>query len=62
MINSKPWYTSKTLWIQGLTITAAVLTYVSGVDLPPTAVIVIGSVLAGVNTAVRLITTQPVGS
>lgn len=57
-------FASRTLWLNGLTVAAAVLTVLSGMsaNLPPQAMPYIVGGLAVVNFALRFITTQPVST
>lgn len=57
---SKPWWQSKTIWVNGLTLIAAILSETYGpVPLSPeTAAIV----LAIVNLVLRVVTWQPIDS
>ncbi len=60
----KPWYVSKTLWINALAILAAV-TGAFGIDLdltPETQAALVGGIMAIVNIILRLVTKAPVGT
>jgi len=59
----KPWYASKTLWVNAVAGLAAV-TGALGLDLgldPDTQVALVGGILAVVNIVLRLVTKAPVG-
>lgn len=60
--NPKPWYKSKTLWLQALTIAAAALTALAGQTLiaehPILAPLTL-AILAAINAALRCITEKP---
>ena len=57
-------FASRVLWVNGLTVAAAVLTALSGVahNLPPDAMPYIVSALAAVNFALRFLTTVPIAT
>lgn len=63
LVPAKPWWQSKTLWLNALVILAGLLEVVreSGQLLPATAAWV-GVGLAGVNLILRTLTTQPVAA
>ena len=61
---SKPFWASKTLWVNLIALAAAVST-ACGVDLglnPETQVVVVGTVMSVVNIILRLVTTAPVSA
>lgn len=64
-MNSKPFYLSKTLWVNFLSIVAVLLVYVSGADFPiqltAEQLQVITGVLAVVNIGLRFVTDKPIG-
>lgn len=61
----KPWYKSKTLWVNIVVGSAAVLTYVAGDQFPiPFNEQVLGWIVFGqavLNAALRLVTSKPIG-
>jgi len=61
---SKPFWASKTLWVNLIALAAAVST-AFGVDLglnPETQVVVVGTVMSVVNIILRLVTKAPVSA
>lgn len=58
-MNAKPWWQSKTMWINGLTAAATMGGEVSGL-LPPSVNIYLIPALAVLNILLRAVTTQPV--
>ena len=60
-MNPKPWWQSKTIWINGLTAVLTIGAQLADV-LPPAWSAKILSGLAVVNVILRAITTQPVAS
>lgn len=60
----KPWFESKTLWLNGLTIVALAVTQLSSnaviMQHHPRVCIALGSLLAVLNIVLRLITTKPI--
>lgn len=58
----KSLFASRTLWLNALTFTAALLTALSGMTdaIPPALMPYIVAALAAVNIGLRLVTTQPV--
>lgn len=63
LVPAKPWWQSKTLWLNGLVVLAGLLEIVrdSGHLLPETAAWV-GVGLAAVNLILRTFTTQPIAA
>ncbi len=59
--DSKPWWQSRTLWVNGLTAAVTILTWAGGI-VPPEWQPAVTLGLAAVNFALRFITTQPVGA
>jgi hypothetical protein len=61
-MNEKPWYLSKTFWLNLLTALGAVLAAVAGSDLIaeyPKAAAIVAAGIAGVNIALRFVTVLP---
>lgn len=60
LLEPKSWLASKTLWLNGLTLAAVVLTALSGSPIiPPTALPYVVGALAAVNFALRFLTDAP---
>jgi len=62
-MDSKPWYASKTLWVNAIAGIAA-MAGAFGLDLgltPETQTSLVAGILAVVNIILRLVTKQPVG-
>lgn len=64
-MSTKPFYLSKTLWVNFLSIVAVLLVYVSGADFPiqltAEQLQVITGVLAVVNIGLRFVTDKAIG-
>lgn len=61
----KQWFTSKTLIVNALTLTASLLTVAAGSDLVaqyPRAAATIAALISGVNIALRFVTIMPIGN
>lgn len=61
-MESKPWYTSKTIWAN-LVAFAATVAVIAGVDVgltPEVQAEIVAAVLAGVNIVLRLITREAI--
>jgi len=58
----KPWYKSRTVWTQIITLLVAVLTALVGQDFNPKVVSALLIVLAGVNAVLRWLTDQRITS
>lgn len=58
----KPWYRSKTVWVNGIAVLAAVADAALGMDLipGPTAAAWVAAALAGANLFLRKVTTEPI--
>lgn len=64
-MNAKPIWQSKTIWVNGLTLAAGVLSLVAGSDLIaafPRAAAAVVTTLGVVNVALRFVTTTPIAS
>lgn len=62
-MNKKPFWTSKTFWVNVVMLVGSIST-MFGLDLglnPETQVAVVGSIMTVVNLGLRIITKQPVG-
>ena len=64
-MNSKPWYASKTIWINVIAFIATMAT-VFGVDLPfelgtEAQAEIVAAIMAVVNIALRFVTASPIG-
>lgn len=60
MLNSKPFWQSKTIWLQLGTLAVGSLTALAGAHVNPTVTLIATVVIAGLNTVVRSVTTQPI--
>jgi len=63
LVQSKPWWQSKTVWFNVLATVAAVLTAMLGLDWVkdnPALTSTIVAIMSFINTALRFITTKPV--
>ena len=58
----KPWYKSRMIWVNVLTILATVLTSSAGLLDPKVALWLTGLAVPVVNVILRFVTTQPVSS
>lgn len=64
-MGSKPWYLSKTILVNSLTAAVAILTTLSGSELisaNPKLAAGIVAMIGGVNIALRIITSLPLGA
>ena len=56
----KPWYASKTMWVNMVTLTILIITTLAGIQLLPNEqLIIIPGVVAFVNLLLRAITKEP---
>ena len=64
VVAEKPWWQSKTIWANVITLVVSVLTMLAANDLikqyPDVAVIITGVAIPILNTILRLITAQPI--
>lgn len=61
-MNVKKWYKSKTIWVNVLAVSIALITYIEGVDFLPehVATALVSIVLPVANIALRFLTDKPI--